>query len=89
MAHRQNPVARAILRVGGMGQTSYLLRVSPQAISKWRSSGRMPTDTPRARERVRLLAAASGVSVLALVGIRQPKVKPRRPLAAESDRLRA
>lgn len=81
----RNPVGDAIRRVGGLTQTALLLRVSGQAVNKWRQAKRMPTDTPEARERVRLLSAKSGVPVLDLVGFTQSNGRGGKRRGTVSD----
>jgi len=82
----RNAVDEAIEAVDGPTKASFLLRVSSAAIQNWRRDGRMPTDTPEARDRIRLLARASGVSALRLAGLDDGADAPAAPVGEGPQR---
>src|SRR5438552_2487857 len=59
-----NPVADAILRVGGPTRASIICEVSNMTIYSWRKLGRVALAAPAVR-----LAKASGIAIEALVGL--------------------
>jgi hypothetical protein len=64
-----NWVDEAIERVGGPTEAAILLHVSGATIHRMKTEGRMPTDTPEARERIRTLSATARIGIVRLTGL--------------------
>lgn len=85
--HVWNWVDEAVALAGGPVQASVLLRVSPQTTWRWRQVGRMPLDSPEARERLEQLAQATGITVAQLAGLDPTLPQPREEEKGDPDAI--
>ena len=79
----------AVARVGGQTKAALLLQCSAGTIHRMKAEGRMTTDTPEARERVKRLAEASRVSIVGLLGFADVAVPEHELRRARRGRPRA